>query len=84
MTVGYLTVYATDCGEILEDARAQAKQDIDRIVNKEDDVSLSWIKARYFTQDPDLSDEDTILRLQRAKMRHDIVRTLNLPVTNFL
>ena len=33
MPVEYLTVYATDCGETLEDARAQAKQENDRIVN---------------------------------------------------
>jgi hypothetical protein len=46
MLVKYLTAYATDCGETLEDARAQAKQEIDRIVNKGDVVSLSRIKAR--------------------------------------
>jgi hypothetical protein len=46
MLVKYLTAYATDCGETLEDARAQAKQEINRIVNKGDVVSLSRIKAR--------------------------------------
>jgi len=46
LIVKYLTAYATDCGETLEDARAQAKQEIDRIVNKGDVVSLSRIKAR--------------------------------------
>ena len=34
MPVEYLTAYATDCGETLEDARAQAKQGIDRTANK--------------------------------------------------
>ena len=34
MPVEFLTVYATDCGETPEDARGQAKQEIDRIVNK--------------------------------------------------
>jgi hypothetical protein len=43
MPIKYLTVYTTDCGETLEDARAQAKQEIDLIVNKGDVVSLSRI-----------------------------------------
>ncbi len=85
MPVEYLTVYATDCGETLEDARAQAKQEIDRI-NKGDAVSLPRIQARAIctqkgtqkqenqvrlTQgtDPDFSDKYTILRFQRAKIR---------------
>ena len=45
MLVKYLTVLATDAGETLEDARAQAKQEIDRIVNKGDVMSLSRIKT---------------------------------------
>jgi hypothetical protein len=45
MLVKYLTVLATDTGETLEDARAQAKQEIDRIVNKGDVLSLSRIKT---------------------------------------
>jgi hypothetical protein len=55
MPVGYLMVCATDWrdprrregeGETLEGARAQPKQEIDRIVNKGNGVSLSQIKAR--------------------------------------
>jgi hypothetical protein len=48
MSVGCLTVSATDCGEtfIVEDARAQPKQENDRIVNEGEVVSLSRIKAR--------------------------------------
>ena len=45
MLVKYLTVLATDTGETLEDARAQVRQEIDRIVNKGDDLSLSRIWA---------------------------------------
>jgi hypothetical protein len=36
MPVEYPTVHAPDCGGALEDARTQAKQEIDRIVNQGD------------------------------------------------
>ena len=45
MPVGCLTVSAIDCGETLEDERTQPKQEIDRIVNKDNVVSLSRIKV---------------------------------------
>ena len=45
MPVGCLTVSANDCGETLEDERTQPKQEIDRIVNKDNVVSLSRIKV---------------------------------------
>ena len=46
MLIKSLTVCATDCGETFEDARAQAKEEIDRIVKKGDIVSLSRIKVQ--------------------------------------
>ena len=45
MLVKYLTVLATETGETLEDARVQARQEIDRIVKKGDDLSLAQMKA---------------------------------------
>ena len=69
MPVEYLTVYATDCGETLEDARAEAKQENDRIVNTRAMVLLFLgsrrairTKSRQIKQrltlgtDPDFSD----------------------------
>ena len=50
MLVKYLTVLATETGETLEDARVQARQEIDRIVKKGDDLSLSGMKAEALSR----------------------------------
>ena len=50
MLVKYLTMLATDTGETLEDARVQARQEIDRIVRMGDVVSLSGMKAEALSR----------------------------------
>ena len=78
MLVKYLTAYATDCGETLEDARAQAKQEIDRIVNKGDVISLSRIKARAMCTQKGTQKQAKI----NAGDRSSLVREVHNPQTS--
>ena len=46
LLVKFLIGLSTDCGESIEDARAQAKQEIARLVTSNDITALSRLKAR--------------------------------------
>ena len=84
MAVEYLSVYATDCGETLEDTRAQAKQEIDRIVNKgvvlflgsrREAVRQKGTKKQAHQVKINAGDRSRLLRQ---------VHNCNLPATHFL